>query len=165
MNQLLSVIVSRGAWVAALCLFIAFVLTGWAGRRRLGAAALLYVIGTLTNLGIQAYVRFAVYAIGWGLSDGAAQPFPVMGWLLPLWMFGYGATACVLLLPNIPQHRALLLGKILHFVFLPALLLVLMAGGYREMRRFMPYDLGWLVYGLLWFRIRERYAGGGSAAA
>jgi len=69
----------------------------------------------------------------------------------------YAAAAIWLLLPSIPQARAMFLGKLLHLVFLPPLVLWLSIGLVNHSITLLPYDLTWLVYALLWFRIREAY--------
>ena len=145
----------RASWVAGITFFVAFALTCWPRRWSYISAAVLFSIGILTNLGVQSYIYFRSAIIGWGLSDGPAQSFPIMGWLFPLWIAGYGVACCVLLLPFISHSRALLFGKILHLVILPPLVVLFMVGSYHEIHHLMPYQLSWLVYPLLWFRIRD----------
>jgi hypothetical protein len=72
----------------------------------------------------------------------------------------YASAAVWLLWPSIPQQKALRFGKILHFVILPPLILWLSVGWVDNHLRLLPYDLTWLVYVLLWFRIREGYIAG-----
>jgi hypothetical protein len=152
---MMQVYLARADWVAGIAFFVAFVLTCWPKRWSLVSAVALYIIGTLTSLGMKAYSYFMAFAIGWGMSDGPPESFPIFGWVLPLWILGYGIAACVLLLPWIPRRRALFLAKITHLGILPPLVIILMIGEYQQIHRFMPYSLSWLVYGLLWFRIRD----------
>jgi hypothetical protein len=154
---MMSVYSERALGVAGLVFFVAFVLTCWPCRWTLVSAGILYVIGVLTNLGILAFQCFQGFAINWGTSDSPPQSFPLIGWLLPAWVLGYAVAASVLLLPYIPQQKAILLGRILHLVVLPLLVVFLLVGPLYQFQRMAAHSLSWLVYGLLWFRIRERY--------
>jgi hypothetical protein len=117
----------------------------------------LYAVGALTNLGILAFGYFQGIAIGWGTSDGPPRSFPLSALLLPVGILGYAIAASALLLPFISQQRALCFGKILHLVVLPLLIVFLLVGPFYQFQRMIAHSLTWLVYGLLWFRIREGY--------
>jgi hypothetical protein len=149
------VYLERSSWVAGITFFIAFALTCWPSRRSIMLAAVLYCIGTLTNLGTHSYIFLSFALMGWGMSDSSAQSFPIFGWLFPLWIAGYGVACCVFLLPFISRRRAIFAGRILHLVVLPPLVIFLMISSYHGMHHLMPIELSWLVYPLLWFRIRD----------
>ncbi len=146
---------------ASVALGIAFILTLWPSRGRLAASAVLYAIGFLSG------ITFSVYFTGgfaWtvsGLSPMSVDSSPVLvllvGLLRPMLAVGYSLGAVALLWPSIPQEKALRLGKLLHLtVGLPAAGL---AGLCPLSTVASAFGVGWLAYVLLWFRIREGYAG------
>lgn len=145
--------------IASVAFVIAFILTLWPSRSRLAASAVLYVIGFLSG------ITFSVYFTGgfaWSISSlsrMSTESSPVLilllGLVRPAFAVGYALGAAVLLWPSIPQEKALRLGKLLHLaVGLPA-------AGLAGLRPLSPvasaFGVGWLVYVLLWFRIREGY--------
>jgi hypothetical protein len=75
------------------------------------------------------------------------------GWVLPALLVCYGIAASALLQPSITQEMALRYGKILHLLIAVPLIAVLVLPWYHHQRR--AFDLTWLVYAVLWFRIRE----------
>jgi hypothetical protein len=142
-------------WVAASCFIAAFVLTFWPSRVRSSVAAILFGIGILTRLSTFAYAYFTAAGAAWGFSRDT-QPPGVTWWAMPVQLVLYALAACILLWPTIPQQRALLLGKILHLLFGVPLFAFLLIP--RTLQFHTPLELTWLVYALLWFRIREGYA-------
>lgn len=153
---------SQATWITALTFLIAFVLTFWPGGWRSVTAAILYSVGILTNLSYFAYFFLFFARMNFGLDDSgsAEHTFPVIGWLVPLSVFFYAVTMTVLLWPSIPQQKAIRIGKILHLIVYPILIVYFLAiashqvpGAYRP----QPFNLICIVYGLLWFRIRETY--------
>jgi hypothetical protein len=142
---------------ASIALTVAFILTLWPGRRRLAAAAVLYAMGVLSG------IAFSVYFTGgfaWtvsGLSGMGTDSSPVLillaGLLRTALAIVYAVGAAALLWPSIGQEKALRFGKLLHLaVGLPAAAL---AGLCPLSPLAFAFGVGWLVYALLWFRIRE----------
>jgi hypothetical protein len=145
-------------WIACITFFAAFVLTLWPDTRRAWCAAVLYSVGLLARLIYLAIRYFSTVASG---SDGyPSDVHPTDCVVIAIWVLIYASAAVWLLWPSIPQQKALRFGKILHFVILPPLILWLSVGWVDNHLRLLPYDLTWLVYVLLWFRIREGYIAG-----
>ena len=143
-------------WIACLTFFAAFVLTLVPNAKRVKSAAVLYCFGLLARLIYLAVYNFSVVTSG---SNGSsADVHPTMAIVCSVWALVYATAAVWLLWPSIPQARALFLGKLLHLVILPPLVLWLSIGLVNHSITLLPYDLTWLVYALLWFRIREAYA-------
>ncbi len=143
-------------WIACITFFAAFLLTLSPTEKRARVAAVLFSFGLLARLINLAVLNFSVVTSG---SDG--QPtnvHPTMSLISSFWIMIYAIAAIWLLLPYLPQTRALFLGKVLHLVILPPLVLWLSVGLVNHTITVLPYDLTWLVYTLLWFRIREAYA-------
>lgn len=147
----------RVGLIAGLAFVAAFVLTFWPNRWRLAAAAVLYVAGILTCTGCFAY-HIHTLARMVDISKGTGTPniFAFIGFILPLWHLGYAAGACVLLRPSIAQTKAMLFGRIWHLTI--GLPLIAAQIAYGMAPRNAALDTGWLVYALLWFRIRHCYA-------
>ena len=144
-------------WIAGGSFVAAFVLTFWPSRLRSSVAALLFTVGILTRLSTFAYAYFTAAGAAWGFSRDT-QPAGVIWWTMPSILVIYAIAACVLLWPFIVQQRALLFGKILHLlVGIPLFAFFLVPDTLRYHR---ILELSWLVYALLWFRIRESYTGG-----
>jgi len=159
MNPLLHA-ANVGAALALVTFFAAFVLTLWPSRVRTAAAAILYGIGTWVSLGILARNYFVVVRINYGLSDsGSPNTGALLGLLLPIMAVVYALAAPALLWPSIPQPKAMRYGTTLHLVFVPLLALITFAGIYASAHGYLSDQLKWLVYGLMWFRIRESHAG------
>ena len=126
-------------WIACVTFFAAFGLTLWPGARRAYWAAALFSFGLLAKLLYLALYYFSA------VTTGGEHPTGCL--LISAWVLVYAAAAIWLLTPSIPQQKALRFGKIIHLVLVLPLALWLAVG----------YDLTWLVYALLWFRIREAY--------
>jgi hypothetical protein len=158
MNPLLHA-ANVGAAIALVTFFAAFVLTLWPSRVRTAVAAILYAIGTWVSLGILARNYFVVVRINYGLSDSGSANTAALFWLLlPIMAVVYALAAPALLWPAIPQPKAMRYGKALHLVFVPLLALTMFVAIYTSAHGYLSDQLKWLVYGLMWFRIREGYA-------
>jgi hypothetical protein len=144
-------------WIAGGCFVAAFVLTFWPSRMRSTLAAILFAVGILTRLSAFAYAYFTAAGAAWGFSTDS-QPPGVTWWAMPLLLIIYALAACVLLWPFISQQRALLLGKILHLLIGIPLFAFFLIPDTLRLHRIL--ELTWLVYALLWFRIRESYLEG-----
>jgi hypothetical protein len=160
MNPLLHA-ANIGAGIALITFFAAFVLTLWPNRVRIMAAAVLYAVGTWISLGIVARNYFLMVRISYGLSDSGSANTAALFWLLlPITAVIYALAAPALLWPSIPQAIAMRYGKILHLVLIPLLALVMFAQAYANSHGYFLSDqLKWLVYALMWFRIRQAYPG------
>jgi hypothetical protein len=137
--------------IAFTAFFTSFVLTFGSGKRRFTAAAIFYGIGILFCTSLPAYFRF---------FRGANWPFglfPVLKWLMPILLLCFGIAAVVLLWPSIPQKIAMRLAMTLFFVVCPILIIVRMLPEIMQFHHRVSFDLTWLVYALLWFRIRDGY--------
>jgi hypothetical protein len=137
-------------WIAAASFLSAFILTFWPSRVRSGIAALLFSGGILAKLSAHAYSFY----LALNINSGLVRLSPLW-WVLPALLVCYGIAASALLWPSIGQEHALRLGKILHLLIAPPLIAALVFPWYHEHRR--AFDLTWLVYAILWFRIRESY--------
>jgi hypothetical protein len=152
----------RSTWLAGILFFAALILTCWPRRCCSIWAAVLYAVGILVRLGLLAYAFIIRVGIGYGASDsGAPNRIALWGLTIPVGLVVYAVAASALLWPTVSQEKALLLGKILHLCFFPPLVLFLL---FLSQPAFgpHPFELAWLVYPVLWFRIRERYPGSGS---
>jgi hypothetical protein len=136
--------------ICAASFFVAFILTFWPSRLCAGSAALLFAIGIVAKLSAHAYSFY----IALDVNSGFFHVSPIW-WALPSLFVCYGIAASALLWPSLTQERAMRFGKILHLVLAPLLIALLVFPWYHEHRR--AFDLTWLVYALLWFRIREGY--------
>jgi hypothetical protein len=145
-------------WIAALLLAVAFILTFWPRRTWWNLAAGCYSVGTLITLGIKIYLWLYSVWLAFGLADGDDLNFlAILGLPLPIFVSFYAVASIVLLWPWISQKNALLFGKILHLIIFPIFYLIIFAGEFSGHRGNALFDLQWLVYGPLWFRIRESF--------
>jgi hypothetical protein len=149
-----------GAAIALITFSTAFVLTLWPNRVRTWVAAALYAIGTWVSLGILARNYVLMIAMSYGLSDsGSANTGSLIWLLLPITAVIYALAAPALLWPSIPQAIAMRFGMILHLILIPLLIILMFAQVYVNSQGFffLSDQLKWLVYGLVWLRIRESY--------
>jgi hypothetical protein len=142
-------IVNILACVAAAAFFAAFALTVWPDGIRLVWARIFYAVGMAGCLGPNVYYRlvpgkFLTYSY-----------FPVFVGYLPVLYAGFGVAAIVLLLPVVSRKLAVRCAAVLFFVAAPALILLPMLPYYLIFHRFLPFDLRWLLYAVLWFRIHQ----------
>jgi hypothetical protein len=156
---MLTLYLLRASWVAAITLLIAFILTFLRRQPALGFAAVFYSIGTLVNIGVKVYGWGMLTVLGYSLSDSGSPNTSVLYFLpIPIGALAYAIAAVVLLWPGISQEKAIRRGKILHLIFLPLLVSIIFIGGFlSEFPGHLFSDLVWLIYGPLWFRIRESY--------
>jgi hypothetical protein len=159
-------LINPGACITALAFLTAYLLSFWPGRRNSASAAILYSIGILINLGLLAWSYLLLVRMSYGLSDsGSPNSVALVGLVLPVVAIIYAISAVVLLWPPIPQHKAMRWGKVLHLTILPLLAILAFAITYQRVHGLLSNELKWLVYGLLWFRIREGYPKKEDAAA
>lgn len=151
-------LINPGASITALAFLTAYLLSFWPGRRNSPSAAILYSIGILVSVGILAWGYLFAVRISYGLSDsGSPNSIALVGLALPILAVIYAVAAVVLLWPEIPERSAMRWGRVLHLVILPPLAILGFAATYQRAHGFLASELKWLVYGLLWFRIREGY--------
>ena len=151
-------LINPGACVSALAFLAAYLLSFWPGRRSSPCAAILYSVGILINLAFLAWSYLLLVRISYGLSDsGSPNSVALVGLAMPILATAYAIAAVVLLSPSISQYRAMRWGKVLHLVILPPLAILAFAITYQRVHGLLSNELKWLVYGLLWFRIREGY--------
>lgn len=146
-------------FVASVILIAAFILTLWPGRKRLATAAVLYVVGIMSGLSFTVYFYIDRAQMLYGLSSmsvsGSPVAIAVVEAIRPIAVVGYAFAASALLWPSIPQQKALRGGKIVHLgIGLP---LAMLASLTPLSSATFAFGVGWLVYSLLWFRIREGY--------
>jgi hypothetical protein len=159
MNPLLHA-ANIGAGVASLAFFVAFILTLCPSRKRIYGAAILFTFGTWISLGILAKNYSIMALIAYGASDSGSLNTAGLFWLLlPVTAMAYAWIVPIFLWPSIPQATAMRYGKILNLILIPLLIALLFIRAYVETRGYFLGDqLKWLVYPLMWFRIRESYA-------
>lgn len=139
-------------------MFAAFILTLRRERIAYGLVGSLFGIGTILSVGAFVWSWGVTIWIAYSLSDsGSANTAALAVLPIPIGALGYALTAIILLWPGIPQSKAMHLGKILHLIFLPLLVSMIFALAFIRVNRSVSPELKWLVYGLLWFRIREKY--------
>ena len=148
-----------GAAIALLAFFAAFILTLWPRRILSFVAAGLFTVGTWVNLGILARNYFVMSKIAYGASDSGSPNTTAAFWfLLPATLIAYALAAPLLLWPFIPQATAIRYGIIVNLVFIPLMAGLLFVQAYETSNGYMlPDELKWLVYALMWFRIRQSY--------
>jgi hypothetical protein len=148
-----------GATIAFVAFFAAFVLTLRPRRTFTFAAAGLFTLGTWVSLGILARNFFVMGTIAYGASDSGSPNTAASFWfLLPVTLIVYALAAPVLLWPSIPQATAMLYGTILNLAFVVLVSALTIFQVYETSHGYMLADvLRWLVYALLWFRIRQSY--------
>jgi hypothetical protein len=150
----------RSTWFAGIAFFAALVVNFWPRRWCSILAAVLYAVGILTHFAFLAQRWWVTVWIGFGLSGDSGSPNRHVLWFLiiPIGLTIYAVSSSILLWPTISQRTALFLGKILHLCFLPPIVLFLLSIRQVPFGPH-PFELQWFVYPLLWFRIREGYAG------
>ncbi|HTV43169.1 MAG TPA: hypothetical protein VMF08_21570 [Candidatus Sulfotelmatobacter sp.] len=134
----------------------AFGLTFWQQRSSWCIAAGFYTAGTLVGIGVKVYLWLLALWLAIALSDGSSTDIPWAGLILPITASLYGIASVVLVWPWIGQKNAMRFGKILHLIVLPVFFSTLLVCTFltRGQALTLP-ELQWLVYGPLWFRIRE----------
>jgi hypothetical protein len=148
----------RGNLIGAVVFMIAFILTFWKVRRLCWLAAVFCSIGYLVFIGTEVFARLFTVWIAYGLSDsGQANSIALVFLPLPIAMAGYALASCALFWPGIPQERAIRFGKVLHLIILPIIVLLVFVATLYAFQGEVFGEMKWLVYGPLWFRIREAY--------
>jgi hypothetical protein len=147
-------------WLAGILLAAAFVFTFWRRRSLCWFAAGFYSVGTLVSIGVKVYLWLLSVWLVYGLGYSGNANVVVLAGLaltLPIFVSVYWLASVVLLFPWIPQKYAICFGKILHLVIFPIFFLVILISEFIGHPRQASLDLQWLIYGLLWFRIRETW--------
>jgi hypothetical protein len=135
--------------IAGTAFFASFVLTFGSGKFYSTGAAIFYSVGMMVSMTPFAYFHFSQG------SNWTFGRFPTLEWLLPVLLFCFGAAAVVLLSPAIQQKTAMRLGMILFFVICPILIVLRLLPQFLQFHHRVSFDLTWLVYAVLWFRVRE----------
>jgi len=146
-------------FAASVIFIVAFILTLWPGHKRLATAAVLYVVGMMAGWAFTVYFYIGSAQMVYGMSRMSVSSSPVataiLGSIRPIAIIGYAFAASALLWPSISQKKAVRRGKLVHLgIGLP---LALLAGLSPLSSATFAFGVGWLVYALLWFRIRESY--------
>lgn len=146
----------RANWIAGILLIAAFVSTFWKHRSLNWLAAGFYSAGSLICIGAKVYLWLFSLWLAYSLSDSDSPNNAVLAALvLPISAAIYGIASVILLWPWISQKNAMCFGKILHLIVLPIFLAIIFASALFTFHGEASPDLQWLVYGPLWFRIRE----------
>lgn len=161
MISFLSFLLRQENRIAGIFLAVAFILTFWQRRSLFWSAAGFYCAGLLVNIGAKVCLWLVSVWFAFGLSDsGEANITAFAGLPLPVLASVYGIASVILIWPWISQKCAMVFGKILHLIILPILVSIIFVGAFLNAARSQAWlDLQWLVYGPLWFRIRERWGG------
>lgn len=147
-------------WIAAGALAVAFILTFWRKRPAFWLAAILYSLGMLVSIGAIAWKWWmaAWMAYDFSIGDAGSANSAILAWLaLPIGALVCATAAAILLWPGVSQSKALRFGKILHLIILPVFISIIFAISFLNFHGQLLPELKWLVYGPLWFRIRESY--------
>jgi hypothetical protein len=111
-----------------------------------------------STLGIKVYLWLFSVWLAFGLADGDDLNFlAILGLPLPIFVSFYAVASIVLLWPWISQKNAMLFAKILHLIIFPIFYLIIFTGEFAGHRGNALFDLQWLAYGPLWFRIHESF--------
>lgn len=151
--------IGRANLIAGILLVVACILTIRQPRQLWWLAAGFFSAGTLVSIGTKVYLWLVSLAMAVGLSDSDPAEFPWQALILPIAASIYGITSVVLLWPWISQKNAICFGKILHLILFPLLFLMFLIIAFlaRGQSQAFP-ELQWLVYGPIWFRIRESFS-------
>lgn len=145
--------------ITVIAFLAAFVCTFWHNRLSIRFAAILFAVGCLASIGVEVCWRLFGTWFMYHMTDSSEpNTIALLTLILPVIMAGYAIASCILLLPGIPQLRAVSYGKILHLVVLPVFVLILFVGAFFAFQGEAFGELKWLVYGPLWFCIREKYS-------
>lgn len=139
------------ACIAGIVFFASFVLTFWPSKINYALAAILYGIGIMACMSPYAYFHF------FRGSNWTFGRFPTLEWLMPILFLCFGIVAIVFLWPSIPQKIAMRLGMALFFVICPTLVITRMTPEFLQFHHHVALDLTWLVYAVIWFRVRDSY--------
>jgi hypothetical protein len=151
--------IRQANWIAGIFLAVAFILTLWRRRSVCWFAAGFYCVGSLISIGPKVCLwLFSIwFAFGLG-GSGEVNLGALAGLPVPLLAAFYALAAVILIWPWISKKNALFFGKILHLIILPIFVSIIFAGAFFDPVRSQAWlNLQWLVYGPLWFRIRESW--------
>jgi len=137
--------------IAGAAFFTSFVLTFGAGKRYSRAAAFFYSIGILARMSPDAWFHF------FRGPYGTFGPYPTLEWLVSISLLCFGVATAVLLWPSIPQKTAIRLGMALFFIVCPILIFIRALPDFLQFHRYVFFDLTWILYAVLWFRVRDGY--------
>lgn len=157
---MLMLYLQRFGWIPVVTMLIAFILTFCNRQTSIRLASIFYSIGTLGGIVFGAYMLGYLMWVNYHLTDGppAGTGILVLGLRPEMASVIYAICCVTLLLPCIPQEKALRFGKILHLIVLPAaVLLMAVVRSFGNNGVGAVADVGWLIYPFLWFRIRENY--------
>jgi hypothetical protein len=145
--------------IAGIFLVVAFILTFWKRRSLFWFAAGFYCAGSLVNIGAKVCLWLVSVWFAYGLSEsGDVNTALLAALVLPILAGVYAMAGVILIWPWISQKYALWCGKVLHLIILPILVSIIFIGSFFTPGRSQTWlDLQWLVYGPLWFRIRESW--------
>jgi hypothetical protein len=138
--------------IAAMGFFASFASTFGTGRIYSRAAAIFYAIGIIARMSPDAWFHFSRG------SNWTFERFPILEWLIPILLLCFGVAAAALLWPSIPQHIAVRLGMMLFFVVCPILIFIRALPDFLQFHGYVYFDLAWILYAVLWFRVRDGYA-------
>ncbi len=159
MISFLSILLHQENRIAGIFLVVAFIFTFWQRRSLFWFAAGFYCAGSLVNIGAKVCLWLVSVWFAYGLSDSGEINAALLGALvLPILAAVYGMASVIFIWPWISQKYALPCGKVLHLIILPILVSIIFVGAFCTPGRSQAWlDLQWLVYGPLWFRIRESW--------
>jgi len=116
-------------------------------------AAVLWGIGMFSITGLSAYGAIAQSGVGYA-GTTSSPSFLLTVLLVPLVSMFLAVAEFVFLFPWLSQDHALLIGRILFLLIVPAFILLTRHSGLSGE---FPLGIQWLGYPLLWFRIRENF--------
>lgn len=138
--------------IAAGAFFASFALTFGSGRTHSRAAAIFYSIALMARMGSDAWFNF------FRNSNWTLGRYQTLVWVIPILLLCFGIAAAVLLWPSITQKAAVRLGMILFFVVCPILIIMRALPDFLQVHGYVFVDLAWILYAVLWFRVRDGYA-------
>lgn len=138
--------------VAAGAFFASFALTFGSGKVYTRAAAIFYNIALMARMSSDAYFNF------FRNSNWALGRYQTLVWVIPILLLCFGIAAAALLWPSITQHIAVRLGMVLFFVICPILIIIRALPDFLQFHGYVFFDLAWILYAVLWFRVRDGYA-------
>jgi hypothetical protein len=138
--------------IAATAFFTSFALTFGSGRVYSRAAAIFYSIALTARVSSDAWFNF------FRNSNWTLGRFQTLVWAIPISLLCFAVAAAVFLWPSIPQKLAIRLAMILFFVICPILIVIRALPDFLQFHGYVYFDLAWILYAVLWFRVRDGYA-------
>ena len=136
--------------IAGAAFFTSFALTFGPGKAHSKAAAIFYCVGILARMSPDACFHF------FRRSDLTIVRHPTLAWVIPFSLLFFGIAAAVLLWPSITQKVAIRLAMILFGVVCPILIFIRAVPDFLDFH-YVYFDLTWILYAVLWFRVRDGY--------